>query len=51
MKIVKSLKESDLPIKGFAETIKNETKELKVRFLSMLLSTLGVSFIWNAIIR
>ena len=51
MKIVKSLKESGLLIKGFAETIKNEAKELKVGFLNMLLGKLGASFIWNTIIR
>ena len=33
MKIVKSLRELGLLIKGVSETIENETKEQKVRFL------------------
>ena len=32
MKIVKSLEESGLPIKGISETIKNEATEQKGRF-------------------
>ena len=36
MKIVKSLEESDLLLKGVSETIKNEAKEQKGGFLSML---------------
>ena len=40
MKIVKSLEESGLLIKGGSETIKNEAKEQKRGFLSMLLVTL-----------
>ena len=39
MKIVKSLEESDLLIKGVSEaikTIKNEVKDQKGRFLSIL---------------
>ena len=36
MKIVKSLKESGLLNKGVSETIRNETKEQKSEFLSML---------------
>ena len=36
MKIVKSLEESGLLIKGFSETIKNEAKEQKGGFLEML---------------
>ena len=35
IKIVKSLEESRLLIKGISETIKNEAKEQKSRFLSM----------------
>ena len=35
MKIVKSLEESDLLIKGVSETIKNEAKEQKRGFPSM----------------
>ena len=40
MKIVKSLEESGLLIKGFSEPIKNEVKEEKGRFLCMLSGTL-----------
>ena len=39
MKIVKSLEESRLLIKGVIETIRNEAKGQKGRFLSMLLGT------------
>ena len=41
MKIVKSIKESGLLIKGATETITNEAKEQKGGFLSMLLGALG----------
>ena len=37
IKIVKSREESGLLVKGISETIKNETKEQKEGFLSMLL--------------
>ena len=40
MKLVKSLEESGLLIKGISEAIKNEVKEQKGGFLSMLLGTL-----------
>ena len=49
-KIVKSLKEFGLLIKVNSETIKNETKELKSRFLSMLLGTLGARLLGNLLI-
>ena len=39
MKIVKSLEEHGLLIKDGSETIKNEAKEQKGRFLGMLLGT------------
>ena len=39
MKIVKSLEDSGLLIKGVSETIKNDAKEQKGGFLSMLLGT------------
>ena len=45
MKIVKSLEASGLLIKGVSKTIKNEAKEQKGRFLSMLLGTLGASLL------
>ena len=49
MKIVKSLEESRLLRKGISETIKNEAKEQKDRFLSMLLQTLAASILRNAL--
>ena len=47
MKIVKSLEESGLLIKGVCETIKNEVKERKEVFLSILLGILGASLLEN----
>ena len=47
MKIVKSLEESGLLVKGMRETVKNEAKEQKGWFLSILFGTLGVSLLWN----
>ena len=41
IKIVKSLEDSGLLLKGGSEKIHNEAKEQKVGFLSMLLGTLG----------
>ena len=39
IKIVKSLKDSGLLLKGSSKTIQNEAKEQKAGFLSMLLGT------------
>ena len=47
MKIIKSLEESGLFIKGVSETIKNEAKEQKGGFFSMLLGTLGATLFGN----
>ena len=47
MKIIKSLEDSGLLIKGVSETIQNEAKEQKGGFLSMLLGTLGASLLGN----
>ena len=47
MKIVKSLEDSGLLIKGVRETIKNEAKEEKGEFLRMLLGILGASLLGN----
>ena len=47
MKIVKSLEESCLLIKGVSETIKNQAKEQKEGFISMLLGTSGASLLGN----
>ena len=41
IKIVKSLEDSGLLLKGVTETVQNEVKEQKGEFLSMLLGTLG----------
>ena len=49
MKIVKSLEESGLLIKGISETIKNEAKEQKGGFLPILLKTLAASTLGNAL--
>ena len=45
MKIVKSLKDSGLLLKGVSETIQNEVKGQRRGFLSMLLGTLGASLL------
>ena len=47
IKIVKSLEESGLLIKGVSDTIKNEAKEQKEDFLGMLLGTLEASLLGN----
>ena len=47
MKIVNSLKESGLLIKGVSETIENEAQKQKNGFLSILLSTLVTSLLGN----
>ena len=47
MKKANFLEECGLLIKGVSETIQNEAKELKRRFLGMLLSTLGASLLVN----
>ena len=47
IKIIQSLKDSNILLKGVTNTIKNEAKEQKGRFLSMLLGTLGASLLEN----
>ena len=47
MKIIKALENSGILLKGVSKAIKNETKEQKGGFLSMLLGTLGASFLGN----
>ena len=47
IEIVKSLEYSGLLLEGVSETIQNEAKEQKGGFLSMLLGTLGASFLGN----
>ena len=47
MKITQALEDSNILLKGVTSTIKNETKEQKGGFLSMLLGTLGASLLGN----
>ena len=47
VRIVKSLEESGLLMKGVVQTIKNEAREQKGWFLGMLLGTLGASLLGN----
>ena len=51
MKIVQALKDSNILLKGVTKTIKNETKEQKGGFLSILLGTLGASLLGNLLAR
>ena len=46
-KIVQDLEDSNILLKGFTKTIKNETKIQKGGFLSMLLGPLGASLLGN----
>ena len=45
MKIVQALEDSNILLKGVTKTIKNETKEQKGGFLSILLGNLGSSLL------
>ena len=47
IKIIKSLEDSGLLLKGVTETGQNEVKEQKGGFPSMLLGTLGASLLGN----
>ena len=47
IKVVESLEDSSLLLKGVIETIQNKAKEQKGEFLSMLLGTLGASLLGN----
>ena len=47
MKITQALEDSNILLKRVTRTIKNETKEQKGGFLSMLLGTLGASLLGN----
>ena len=49
MKIVQALEDSNILLKGATKTIKNETKEQKGGFLSMLLGTLGATLLGNVL--
>ena len=47
IKIVQALEDSSILLKGVTKAIKNETKEQKGGFLSMLLGTLGAISLGN----
>ena len=47
LKIVQALEYSNILLKGVIKTIKNETKEQRGGFLSILLGTLGASLLGN----
>ena len=47
MKIFQALEDTNILLKGVTKTIKNETKEEKGGFLSMLSGTLGASLLEN----
>ena len=47
IKIIKSLEDSGLLLKGVTQSVQNEIKEQKRGFLSMLLGTLGASLLGN----
>ena len=49
IKLVKSLEDSRILLKGVNETIQNEAKEQKGVFLSMLLGTYGASLLGNTL--
>ena len=49
MKTIQSYEESSLSIKCVSETIKKESREQKVGFLSMLLGTFGASLLGNLV--
>ena len=47
IKIVKSLKDSGLLLKGVSETVQNEAREQKGGFLTLLLGTIGAGLSGN----
>ena len=47
IKIVESLEDSSLLLKGVSETVQNDTKEQKGGFFSMLIGTLGATLLGN----
>ena len=47
MKTVQALEDSNILLKEVTKTIKNETKEQKAGFSSMLLGTIGASLLGN----
>ena len=51
LKIVKSLEDSGIVLDGITETVKNEVKEQKVGFLSMILGSLGASLLGDLLTK
>ena len=51
LKIVKSLEDSGVLLKGVSEIIQNEAKEERYGFLSVLLGTLGASFLGDLLTK
>ena len=51
LKIVKSLEDSGVLLKGVTETIQNEAKQQRGGFLSMLLGTLGASLLGDLLTK
>ena len=51
LKIVKLLEDSGILLDGITETLKNEVKEQKGGFLSMLLGTLGTSLLGDLLTK
>ena len=49
MENVQALEDSNILLKGVTKTVKNETKEQKGGFLSMILGTLGASLLGNSL--
>ena len=49
LKIVKSLEDSGVLLKGISEIIQHEAKEQREGFLSMLLGTLGASLLGDVL--
>ena len=51
LKIVKPLEDSGILLEGITETVKNEVKEQKHGFVSMLLGTLGASLLGDLLTK
>ena len=51
MKTVQALGDSDILLRGMTKTIKNETREQKGGFLSMLMRTLGASLLGDLLAK
>ena len=51
LKIVKSLEDSGILLNGITETVKNEVKEQKGGFLSVLLGTFGASLLGDLLTK